>query len=272
MRDDHELEAYEHEAPTTGAGIIDLTAKTPNDRRKGTRGPGVVDALVLHQMACCFRPRNPLERFRTIVAHFAITADGRILQLHPTSALLWASNGFNRRSVAVEFAGNFPNTRGRWWQGDRFGRNQVTQAQIDAGRRLIRHLRSTLGIRYVFAHRQSSASRDNDPGPDIWFHVGQWAIANLGMSDGGPRYKLGTGNPIPDAWRTWARPVTPELGAEFEEELVETELAHDAMSDGGAAPHPGARYTRWVRAASARAFPARAPCPCGCGDRVTSTA
>jgi hypothetical protein len=281
MRDDHEFESFEQEIAAGGAGIIDLTARTPRTMRKGTRRPGAVDALVLHQMACCFRPRNPLERFRTITAHFAITADGRILQLHPTSALLWASNGFNARSVAVEFAGNFPSTRGQWWQGDRFGRNQVTQAQVDAGRRLIRHLQSTIGIRYVFAHRQASAARDNDPGPDLWFNVGQWAIANLGMSDGGPGFRIGTGNPIPDPWRAWARPIAPELGAEFEAEQLETELAHDAHPShdepaAGAAGVPGTRrgprYAEWLRAANARAFPASTLCPCGCGDKAARTA
>ena len=85
-------------------------------------------ALVLHQMACCFEPKDPLKRFLTVGAHFAITDDGRILQLHPVSALLWASNGFNPRSVAVEFAGNFPNTRGTWWQG-----RHLRQEPADAG-------------------------------------------------------------------------------------------------------------------------------------------
>ena len=95
------------------ANIIDLTASADKSHRKGTRDPKTVYALVLHQMACCFKPKDPLKRFLTIGAHFAITEDGRILQLHPVSALLWASNGFNNRSVAVEFAGNFPSTRGQ---------------------------------------------------------------------------------------------------------------------------------------------------------------
>jgi N-acetylmuramoyl-L-alanine amidase-like protein len=222
-------EEWEREVPSQ-AGIIDLTARTPTNQRH-PRGRTRVDALVLHQMACCFQPRDPLQRFLSIVAHFAITADGRILQLHPTSALLWASNGFNHRSVAVEFAGNFPNTQGRWWQGDTFGRNQPTQRQVEAGRRLIRHLRSTIGITHVLAHRQSSGSRENDPGPDIWCNVGQWAVTNLGLSDGGPGYRIGSGNPIPDAWRTWNRPLTPEIGLEFEQELNEANpIVHDVAS------------------------------------------
>ncbi|UUZ68999.1 N-acetylmuramoyl-L-alanine amidase [Polaromonas sp. P2-4] len=196
--------------------IIDLTAQSDRSVRKGTRDPKSVYALVLHQMACCFRRRDPLRSYLRIKAHFAILPEGQILQLHPVSALIWASHGFNSKSVAVEFAGNFPNVRGRWWKGETYGRDRVTPAQLEAGRCLVRHLVRTMGLRVVLAHRQSSNMRENDPGPDIWYHVGQWAVDTLRLSDGGPGLKIGTGNPIPDAWRTWGRsgtgtPVAPEL-------------------------------------------------------------
>lgn len=206
--------------------IVDLTAQSDRSVPKGTRDPRSVYALVLHQMACCFRRRDPLRSYLRIKAHFAILPEGQILQLHPVSALIWASHGFNSCSVAVEFAGNFPSTRGRWWKGEKYGRNQVTPAQIEAGRCLVRHLIRTMGLRVVIAHRQSSNMRGNDPGPDIWYHVGQWAVDTLGLSDGGPGFKIGTGSPIPDEWRTWgSRGATvPELefGAaegEHEDEL-----------------------------------------------------
>jgi uncharacterized protein (DUF697 family) len=212
------------------ANIIDLTASADKSHRKGTRDPKTVYALVLHQMACCFAPKDPLKRFLTVGAHFAIANDGRIMQLHPVSSLLWASNGFNNRSVAVEFAGNFPNTRGTWWQGDTYGKNRPTPAQVTAGRQLIRHLMRTMGLTHVLAHRQSSGTRENDPGPDIWFDVGQWAVNTLGLKDGGPGFKIDSGNPIPDEWRTWGsrRPaVTPEMEFALEAEMPETEIAHD---------------------------------------------
>ena len=185
------------------AGIIDLSAKADKSLRHGMRPLGQVKALVLHQMACCHSRRNPLSDYLKIGAHFAILPDGRILQLHPEAAMIWASNGFNHGSVAVEFAGNFPNTKGQWWQGDKFGRDRVTPAQIEAGRRLIRHLAAKIGLRTVLAHRQSSASRENDPGPDIWRQVGQWAVDTLKLSDGGPGFKIDDGNAIPALWRTW---------------------------------------------------------------------
>ena len=170
----------------SGSRIIDLTATSDKSLRKGKRDPKKVYALVLHQMACCFKPKDPLKRFLNINSHFAIAADGRILQLHPITELLWASNGFNAGSVAVEFAGNFPNIKGKWWKGDKYGKNRPTPEQLEAGRYLVRYLIKTMGLTHILAHRQSSNSRENDPGPEVWYHVGQWAVENLGLKDGGP--------------------------------------------------------------------------------------
>lgn len=203
----------------SGTRIIDLTAEADKSKRKRHRESKTVYALVLHQMACCFERRDPLKSYLRTNSHFVILQDGKILQLHPISAYLFASHGLNKGSVAVEFAGNFPNTRGKWWKGDKYGRNHVTKAQIEAGRYLVRHLIRTMGLTHILAHRQSSAMRENDPGPDIWYHVGQWAINNHGLKDGGPGFKVGDGNPIPEVWRTWgsAKP-TPELEEEIDPE------------------------------------------------------
>ena len=145
--------------------------------------------------------------------HFAILPDGRILQIHPLQAYTPASNGFNAGSVAVEFAGNFPNTKGKWWISKdlktaaqrKANQNQVTPAQIESGRYLVQYLKRTMGLKTILAHRQSSGTRENDPGPDIWYNVGQWAVDNLGLSDGGAGFKVGTGNALPDLWRKWGQ-------------------------------------------------------------------
>lgn len=207
---------FEFEAGSNGTAgdprIIDLTAQADKSRRILTREPKKVWALVLHQMACCYKVRDPLTRFLKMAPHFAILPDGRILQLHPILSLTGASNGFNAGSVAVEFAGNFPDTRGKWWHGAENGQNQVTPAQIEAGRYLVRYLIRTMGLKVIVAHRQSSGTRDNDPGPDIWYHVGQWAVDTLGLKDGGPGFKIGDGKSIPDLWRKWGQAKTqPEL-------------------------------------------------------------
>lgn len=188
---------------SSSPNIIDRTAHSPKSKRHGTRDINKVYALVLHQTA--FSRGSDPTRYDNVTSHFVIVPDGKIIQLHPETAYLYSSNGFNHGSVAVEFAGNFPNTHGRWWNGDRFGRNQVTPAQISSGRALIRYLIKTIGLTHVLAHRQSSGTRTNDPGPDIWKGVGQWAVDTLGLKDGGPGFKVGTGKPIPDEWRNWNR-------------------------------------------------------------------
>lgn len=204
--------------------IQDRTDQTPRANRKGTRDLKKVDALVLHQMA--FSQGSNNTHYDTVVAHFAILPDGQILQLHPLSAMLWASNGFNARSVAVEFAGNFPDTKGKCWSAKTNGCHRVTPEQIDAGCYLVDHLIREMGLTHVFAHRQSLASRANDPGPDIWAGVGQWAVENRGLSDGGPHFKVDGGKPIPDTWRNWGRNggTTPELETREGFEPVEESL------------------------------------------------
>jgi peptidoglycan hydrolase-like protein with peptidoglycan-binding domain len=236
MRQSLELET-EVSGDIDGSKIIDLTARADKSNRKGQRDPKTVYALVLHQMACCANRKDPLNSYLKIGSHFAILRDGRILQLHPVSALVWASNGFNNRSVAVEFAGNFPNTRGTWWKGDQYGKDRVTPAQVEAGRYLIRWLVKSMRLTHVLAHRQSSGTRENDPGPDIWYHVGQWAVDNLKLRDGGPGFKIGDGAAIPDAWRRWNKPLSvvgPAANAiksGLTQEIAHDEYESDAEAD-----------------------------------------
>ncbi|GHC79845.1 hypothetical protein GCM10007079_18320 [Nocardiopsis terrae] len=172
-------------------------------KRPAPRPAGSVYALVLHQMA--FSRGDDLAGYDTVTAHFVITPDGKAARLHPVTTYLFASNGFNSGSVAVEFAGNLPDVRGRCWRPDRFGCHQLTRAQVAAGRGLLRHLRGEIGLTHVLAHRQASGTRENCPGPDIWYNVGQWGVDALGLKDGGPGFHLKGANAIPDRWRNWGR-------------------------------------------------------------------
>ncbi len=260
-----------HRTSSGGSRIQDRTALTSPKLRHGTRDMRKVYALVLHQMA--FSRGSVNTRYDTVPAHFAILPDGQILQLHPLSALLWTSNNFNAGSVGVEFAGNFPDDKGWWWynckkdkktgqlqekvnakccaylltaQGrkDQKGceylsskRQRVTPEQIEAGRYLVDHLIREMGLTHILAHRQSSIDRENDPGPDIWYGVGQWAVENRGLKDGGPGFKVGNGKSILDSWRNWGRAggTTPELETsedfEWEEEASDSEFAASAGED-----------------------------------------
>ena len=180
--------------------IVDLTGVTPKALRIKDRPSASIDAVVLHQMGLD-RGETPTNYTNT-KAHFGVTRGGTIIQFHPVSAYLNASSALNAESVAVEFVGNFRSDRGQWWSGNK-SRSVITTAQINAGRDLLMWLRDNHGIWNVFAHAQgeSASDRGNCPGPEIWYHIGEWAISELGFSDGGKGFKAGKGSPIPDRWR-----------------------------------------------------------------------
>ncbi|MEP7169638.1 MAG: type VI secretion system tube protein TssD, partial [Bacteroidota bacterium] len=207
----------------------------------GMRDPRKLFAFVLHHMA--FKRRNrhtklfsdPNSYLKT-GAHFCIMLDGRIIQLHPLSRMIWHAQCLSPRSVSVEFEGNFPNIKGKWWinRKERVQNKDIpTQAQFDSGRFLASYLKTVLNTTHIMAHRQSSDSRENDPGPDIWYNIGQWGIDNLGLTDGGPDSKCGKGKPILPEWRTWGNKTSTLINKEHDgtEAEVKWEDSEDANSE-----------------------------------------
>ena len=184
--------------------IIDRTAysavitETRNGRRILGRG-GTSQAIsqlrgvFLHQTDF-FNPNH--GRYDHIITHFAVLRTGDVLKIRePTVALNSVSNG---RAVDVEFEGSYPSMD----QIRRLRRADVsiphpTVAQVLAGRALIQHLRDSLGLVHVWAHRQASRmQRDRCPGPHLWYNVGEWALDELGLNSGG------LGQSVPLEWRT----------------------------------------------------------------------
>ncbi len=186
---------------SVGCSILDQTAFTPVEKRKAERPLSAIQGIVLHQTG--FRRGSDADRYRRVTSHFVILPDGQIVKNHPETSVVWASNGFNAYTVAIEFAGNFPSARGRWWKPDDYGRHRPTSAQIASGQCLVHKLYFDIeSIVWILAHRQASPRRGNDPGPDIWYEVGDWAVAELEMNDGGLGFSINGGRSIPDSWRT----------------------------------------------------------------------
>jgi len=52
----------------------------------------------------------------------------------------------------------------------------------------------------LLAHRQASSSRQNDPGYQPWQEIAIPMMRELGLSDGGPGFKVDRGRPIPVDW------------------------------------------------------------------------
>ncbi len=188
-------------------------------KSESPRERAAIDSIVLHHMA--YNRGNNTSLYIKVGAHYIVTSDGQIAQLYDDLDYLNASNYLNPRSIAIEFAGNFADERYNWWKD--MGKPKahppippmpipdrcyLTPAQIRAGRCLLATLKARLpGIKYLFAHRQSSLDREGDPGPDVWFNIGEWALSNLNLlpsthfvttdkKTGKP-----TGRPIPETWR-----------------------------------------------------------------------
>lgn len=182
--------------------IVDLTSLTPKNYRGKSRPSAAIDSIVLHQMG--FNRGNDPALYKTVKAHFAVLSDGKALQLHPADTYLAASSDFNADSIAIEFAGNFRSDRGKWWsEGGKTRKDVLMSAQISGGRDLVRHLHETYGLSFIFAHRQGEEpnARGNCPGPEIWYQIGEWAVRELGMSDGGRGFHEKRGAAIPESWR-----------------------------------------------------------------------
>jgi peptidoglycan hydrolase-like protein with peptidoglycan-binding domain len=185
------------------AGLYKGRPYYKRDSRRSPRDPSKVDCIVLHHMA--FNRGNQVNSYLKVGAQYIVTADGQVAQLYDDLDYLNSSNNFNPRCVAIEFAGNFPRQDYHWWKNKERtipDRCYLTPAQIRAGRCLLSTIKAKLpNIKYLYAHRQSSASRENDPGQDVWFNIGEWALTNLNLSDREPKLFEGDGQAIPAAWR-----------------------------------------------------------------------
>lgn len=196
-----------HEAPADlplALPDIDVTAKSPVDKRKRTREWGQITGIVLHQTGV---HGFPAKAWHKVTAHLGVHSDGSVYWIHPLQALLWSSHGFNRYTVAIEVAGNFrldeskPNSH--WKDGG--GPSTLTPEMVEGLRKAIRFIYAEVErhggkIAHVFAHRQASATRPACPGQAIWQAGGVWAQEVLGLDDGGDGYTIDDGKPIPSSW------------------------------------------------------------------------
>jgi hypothetical protein len=103
-----------------------------------------------------------------------------IINMHPArrprrsaasqSARLSASHGINGRSVEIECAGDL----GKWWRPEIYGRDALTAAQVESGRKLLRVLESQ-GERLMCLIGRATARAATIRGRRIWASVGEWA-------------------------------------------------------------------------------------------------
>lgn len=202
------LEAYPR--PTNYVDLRKTALQVHHGARVRTRDWLATRGIVLHQTACVLGERD--ARWETVGAHFGVMRSGRVVQLHDLNKIVAHSGALNAQNVGIEFDGLMAGLIGddsTVWDDSSTKRREtgmnVTIEQVESGHQLVRWICSETAkqggqIRALLAHRQSSADRQNDPGEGIWKGVALPMIAELGLSDGGPGFKVSDGKAIPERW------------------------------------------------------------------------
>lgn len=171
------------------------------------RDPSTIDGITLHQTAVQLPPgrrdladamgdRELARHLRALRVHAHITAftTGGAVIAYPLRTYLHHANGLNASTIGLECEGSYAGLG-----------KLVPQPVIDAGREALAWLVDNaplegITLRYIYAHRQSSATRRADPGLAIWRDVAvEYAIKELGLVSQ-PGYTWGNGRKIPKEW------------------------------------------------------------------------
>ena len=168
-----------------------------------------VTGICLHQTACLLGERP--ERWDSVGAHLGVTRAGKLIWLHGFDRVVAHGNGWNAGTVGIEVDGLYAGIEGDlstvWDDPSTKVREQpmkLTPEAAGALRAAIEWIVDTVSerggnVRALVAHRQSSESRRSDPGEAIWKAAAPIA-KRLGLSDGGPGFKIGDGRPVPREW------------------------------------------------------------------------
>jgi len=169
-----------------------------------------VTGICLHQTACVLGERP--ARWDTIGCHVGITRTGKVIWLHDFDFNVAHGGLWNTHTVGIEMDGLYEGILGNpktlWDDPETKEREKatfITPETVSATKNVIRWIcaevaRHDGAVMNLVAHRQSSSSRENDPGSGLWQAVALPMHKELGLSDGGLGFKLGSGYAIPEAW------------------------------------------------------------------------
>jgi hypothetical protein len=191
------------------------------------RDPSSIDSIVLHQTAAEYgasarqirdaggdRELALARRALRVACHAMAFRGGFFVASTPLRWHVNHGNGLNARSLGIEIDGLYsgllddPDTIPKredldtTWQ--RRSPTILTAQMIDTVTHALTWLVSSaraegMPIRYLFAHRQSSATRRSDPGQAIWLAIAVDLAPLLGL-EMLPDFVVGEGRPIPRAW------------------------------------------------------------------------
>lgn len=174
------------------------------------RDPKSVDGIVIHQTATPFGvTRDQVKasngdmilakhrRALNVAAHMTAFDTGFAVLAHPLSWYVFHANTLNARSVGIEIEGLFPGKQG----ASEKLTGPLLQAAKDGLAYLVREgRRAGMPLRFIWAHRQSSQTRPDDPGEEIWKKIVlDYAEQELDLISQ-PEFVMG-GQPIPEQWK-----------------------------------------------------------------------
>lgn len=202
--------ALSQEDRSLPASFVDLRSSQDPTIHRGKRSWKDVTAVTLHHTACVLGENPP--RWNNLKAHAGITCKGQKLYCADPTVVIWHANYLNRMSFGIEMDGNYEGVAGdpkTLWQDSSEKTKRVamvpSQALVVAAQDMVRFVVRIVAmhggkIKYIYAHRQGSADRRADPGSLLWQRVALPLMEELGLTDGGSKFKVGDGYPIPEAW------------------------------------------------------------------------
>lgn len=184
-------------------------------KSKGSRPWSQITGITLHQTAVDFGTNA--KRLLNVPVHGGTLNDGQIVLLHSPVHYLWHAHKLNKHDIGIEVscrAAGIERIVKTFWRSKKekaAGKTYVelvkeaTDKQLEATRELCRYYIKLVAqnggqILYIHAHRQGHSSRVGDPGSRIWEQVAIPIMQEFNLTPGPIGWKLGSGNPIPEAW------------------------------------------------------------------------
>jgi len=173
------------------------------------RNPANVTGITIHQCAVSFGASKALLkeaggdidkarhlRALGVACHVLAFDCGHVVHSAPFDWYVYHGNGLNAYQLGLEIEGRYNGL----WKDD-----QVTNDTLEAACAALKYMveegrKLGMPIEWIYAHRQSSATRRGDPGAELWTRcVLLYAVPILGLKTD-PGFTVGGGRPVPLEW------------------------------------------------------------------------
>lgn len=197
------------------------------------RAPATVTGITLHQTAVEYHITERMLsaaggdfelahalRVQRAACHLMALQEGFVAWTRPLASFVYHGNALNASTIGIEVEGNYAGIAGdprTAWSGSAYS-GPVTEKTIVAARKALlvaitEGRRLGMPIQDLYAHRQSSGTRRNDPGEEIWKGVAiEYGVKVLGLTVHPEATfesaSTGRGRAIPGSWG-------PPGGAEY---------------------------------------------------------